>query len=484
MPNLNKYCLNVLSVLILVVLTISVSAGGGGLSGSYTVGTPSSDYVNLGAALSDLETNGMAGSVTLNVQPGTYQTHLTIGEINRINQPDDWLFITSDSAPAVLQYDANSTANNWVIKFEEAAYININNLVLEATGTDDFNNILVLGDNSAHITIEDNILNNYLPALLPDDEEGFSINNAGNSITANNIKIHNNTFNSGHGGIKLKGVIGFPVDEVSILNNVFNQQKGVGTFYVTKLSYVDNFEFVGNEIETNYSNAKGPYFFTVNEGVIAGNKINITNGLNGGTGLRIGKTNTDPEQKIIIKNNFIKASPIGLHISGPSTNSIDIFHNTIVMDQLSSTVVSALDISSAAANVNVQNNIFINRNDDLQAHIMIIDDISSVNSSENNRFYGESGDLFVVEGIAYSSLNDYQNASSLDLNSVFDSVDFVDEAAGDLHLEPAQYNDPNLFAFPIEGVSFDIDSENRNPDIARMGADDLFYEFIFTDGFE
>lgn len=154
------------------------------------------------------------------------------------------------------------------------------------------------------------------------------------------------------------------------------------------------------------------------------------------------------------------------------------------MDQLSSTVVSALDISSAAANVNVQNNIFINRNDDLQAHIMIIDDISSVNSSENNRFYGESGDLFVVEGIAYSSLNDYQNASSLDLNSVFDSVDFVDEAAGDLHLEPAQYNDPNLFAFPIEGVSFDIDSENRNPDIARMGADDLFYEFIFTDGFE
>lgn len=484
MPNLYKVFLSTLTVFFFVTLCFRVFAGSGGLNGSYTVGTPSSDYINLEAAIEDLELSGMAGPVTLNVEPGTYQTHVTIGEINRFNQADDWLTITSESQTAVLQHDASSTFNNWVIKIEDAAYINIKNLVLETTGTDDFNNIVVLGENSSHITIEDNIFNNYVVNALGDDDESYSINNEDNAIAANNIKIHNNVFNSGNGGVRLRGVNGFPIVDVSIKNNVFNQQHGVGSFYVVKLSSVNEFEFIANEIETDYTNAKGPYFFTVNEGVIAGNKINITNGQNGGTGLRVGQTNTGPEQKIIIKNNFIKASPIGIHVSSPFTNNIEIYHNTIVMDQFSGIDVTALDISAAAVNVNIQNNIFINRNDNMQAHIMTIDDLASVNISENNRFYGESSELFVVEGISYSNFSVYQHVASMDFNSVFDSVDFVDEAAGDLHLKPAQYNDPDLFTFPIEGVSFDIDSENRNPNIARMGADDLFYEFIFTDGFE
>ncbi|MFI5407450.1 MAG: hypothetical protein ACHQ1D_13180, partial [Nitrososphaerales archaeon] len=78
--------------------------------------------------------------------------------------------------------------------------------------------------------------------------------------------------------------------------------------------------------------------------------------------------------------------------------------------------------------------------------------------------------LVISDGIAYTTLEDYQNVTLLDTNSISKDIEFV--ATDDLHLTECQSQDPELRGIPIQGITVDIDGEIRHETSPMMGADE------------
>lgn len=125
---------------LLVMLAVVLPAAAQPLNGTYTVYGTSPNYTSLSAAISDLNSKGVSGPVTIKVRPGTHtMTGLTINNItgasatNRITIESE----NGSSATTVIRNTNTSTSSssNFVFRFNSAKYVTVKNLGLNKTSS-------------------------------------------------------------------------------------------------------------------------------------------------------------------------------------------------------------------------------------------------------------------------------------------------------------------------------------------------------------
>ncbi len=459
---------------------------GAALSGIYTVGTVNADFLSLAEALNAINVDGMAAPVEFQIQPGVYQVHVTIGALNRMGQADDLLTVTAEDVtnPPILQRDAQTENDNWLIKFDAASYINIKNLILEATGSLDLNNIVLFDNGNSFVKLNDNEFNSYVINTSTSTNQGFSVNTVDN-VSLNNISIVENIFNSGNGGINIDGDNLQAPTQIKISENVFSDQNSIGSFYSILLQQTEHATVSDNMVLNDISNAKGIRFFSVDgQTLIERNFISMYGGGNGSIAMRVELSGDTVSDRVIIKNNMISAASKGLFISSNSHN-VDVFHNTIMLGSMSFTPTNtdALTVSDVTTNIKINNNIVGSHLNSATVNLLHIEDSTNITESNHNVFHGPAGYRFFVNGSDYSNLAEYQNNTGLDINSVAKDLDFVDADSGDFHLSFSHYGDLDLVAPTLAEVTVDIDGEERSLFTPLKGGDELL-DSIFVDSFE
>ncbi|MCX8015528.1 MAG: T9SS type A sorting domain-containing protein, partial [candidate division WOR-3 bacterium] len=191
---------------------------------------------------------------------------------------------------------------------------------------------------------------------------------------------------------------------------------------------------------------------------------------------------------ITIANNFISLGDrannpnVGIFAirDGSGTNSrSDIYYNSIYIGGtgITSTAQSSAGYSREyATNTNFKNNIVFNNRTNVGLgpgkHYCIFA------SSTGGTFNSDYNDLYCADDdssyigywtSAQKTLEDWQNATSQDANSISRNPEFL--STTNLHINPYSSN-VNRRGTPIAGISLDIDGETRNDTFPDIGADE------------
>jgi hypothetical protein len=92
--------------------------------------------------------------------------------------------------------------------------------------------------------------------------------------------------------------------------------------------------------------------------------------------------------------------------------------------------------------------------------------------SDSNAVLGQIGRQLGTTVVNASTFEEWQIISQGDSNSVSKEVEFVNDAAGDLHLTGSSVGDQDLAAIPVSWVTFDIDNDPRDNFLPYKGADE------------
>jgi len=254
------------------------------MSGTYTIGGESPDFVTPVAAINELHDNGVSGPVTFLMRAGTYDGQLNIDSIG-YSGPDYPIVFTSQyqNADSVIISYGNTDANdNWVVRLNKSQYITFEYLTLKADGGNaNMGTIVTATQVFDHVNFEHCVFYGKGFSATPFDAK-IGIDTRGIAITDVNlnnckfenskyyiyaytgarINVSNNTFglNSPYtGDVILNGF-----SEFNILNNHF--KGNLNTYYFSALNAnIDKNHVEGNfDIYSSYAAEGGVIYVTNN----------------------------------------------------------------------------------------------------------------------------------------------------------------------------------------------------------------------------
>ncbi|MCO6446010.1 MAG: T9SS type A sorting domain-containing protein [Ignavibacterium album] len=164
---------------------------------------------------------------------------------------------------------------------------------------------------------------------------------------------------------------------------------------------------------------------------------------------------------------------IGLRSAQPMGN-LKIYHNTIVVNEMSSPLVSYAignhTNGTGSVNLDLLNNIIINNHtgNSGSAVIGLNTPLTVTLSSDYNVILANSI-LVSYQGTNYTNLASWQ-ATAQDSNSISKVVNFV--SATDLHLAGSSNGDVDLVGTPISEITIDIDGDLRSTTSPYKGSDE------------
>ena len=486
----------------LLILSANVSAVS--LSGTYTVGSGST-YTTLGAAITDINTNGVERPVILQITsdlPNETQVMLATSTTTAVNtitikpasgvsptitfsnclQYTDWTKINAGAgfalnATSFVTIDGSNinggTTKDMTMKLADATNgrfvilsygnsddVTIKNLIVSYASPMFINTVgyqtrgiyLMQGAAASdNFTLQNCTVGDVTMAPF------FAIYVAGAGATvetgsATNLKITGNTLYSKVRAISMQSVGGGTNPTEISNNNLYVIDGGVATN--TDVAAINYNFWLGI---LNIFNNKIPALTTANTGTF---KI---------SGIYSGSAQANAVANIY--NNFIGGtvgcSAAGVAAQGqlinstdPSTTTLNIYHNTIVFP-VATNVAERTCIYFTDATVKLKNNIIINRNDLSTAYCINVSSANTI-TSDYNDFY-TTGAGSVCNGL--QTLSAWQAiATGLDANSTFADVTFVDIATGDLRIASASYQAINLKVARMTEVSTDIFGTTRPAD--------------------
>jgi len=195
------------------------------------------------------------------------------------------------------------------------------------------------------------------------------------------------------------------------------------------------------------------------------------------TGMFVTDFGLNTADSVLVANNMITGGAISPRtgMNCEATNARVIF-NTIA---LPSDVGISTGLRVIKENCTVLNNIIVDFNSAIFPSFAFAYDQGSGGQTPNlrsdyNVIYktpGGAGALVICDGVQYSSLPLYQEATGLDTNSVSKAIDFLD-LLSDLHLSDCQAQDSDLAGIPFPGVTIDYDGGLRSTVAPTIGADE------------
>ena len=321
---------------------------------------------------------------------------------------------------------------------------------------------------------------------------GSNIQNDADAANSDNT-YQNNTIGTSMNGIATLGVATND-NRTTITGNTIGSAsnvigfRGISVSNQATLSISSNTITAVHSVSTGFglSNSGIRISGSISSGSIYNNKISdITKqSVWGCNGMQLDATTTN--SNLSIYNNFIwDVTAGGFNGDGIDDNGYgiavnggggyNIYYNSVDLSlnqPTSSGITAAFWVSdqvTAAATLNVRNNIFSNQQTNSTRYAIYCNGSNSVFANINYNDYYSTGTLGFL-GSARATLANWQTATGGDLNSV--SIDPSFLSAVDLHLNPAT-SQLDAGATPIAGITTDIDGAARNVATPDMGADEF-----------
>ena len=457
------------------------------VSGNFTINntqpTSGANFNSFADAINHLLC-GINGPVVFDVVQGTgpYNEQVVIPSINGTSSTNT---ITFNGNDAIIQATP-TTADRHIIRLDGADYIVIKRLILSGQATD-YGWGVHLTNGADHNVIDSLTINiSGVTSTTQSNSGGIVVSGSTTSVTTDGSASHNtfsnNTILGGYQGIIITG----STNSTDAVGNIITKNT-IQDFYADGISITENdgavvsfndisratraavTTFAGIEVASGCINV-----------LVDGNKIHDThNAATTQTGTAYGIYSNGCDAPVGSENkftnnliyNFNSASGTQYGIYNSSSNGAWYFHNTVVLDNASSTggITRGFYQLTTATDIQFKNNIvYITRGGTGAKYAIYLGTTTSVVESNNNVLYvnapaGTNGVGFYSTG--YATLVDWQGANSgaWDQQSVDHNPTFNNPGALD-------YTPTNALVFDIGanvGVAADILGEPRtltNPD--------------------
>lgn len=451
---------------------ITVSTG---LSGTY--GIPG-DFATFQDAADDLMEFGVCGHVRIEASSGTYTEQMDLGEVLGTG-PDATVTFASASgnlADVTLQYQSTSSTNNWVVNLAGSDYINFENMTVRNTGTFLYGRVFALTSGADYISIDNCHLRGVTYPYTGDLSAVIYATgtNHGMSVTNNTVEKGSYGIRYFGGGTTSRG------EDITVSNNRFEDAYYMGTYmwYIDGLEYTNN--VVTKDTTSSYYFGYGSYFYYADDYNVSGNYIGASPDANYGYayGLYMNYCigNNNPKAKVM--NNCVTSGipsqtaygyyPFYMYGSG----NVDIVNNSFNRTGGYTGNYYAAYINQGGG-ISLKNNNFANLN---SGYALYCGGIWTLNESDHNNFYTNSGSLVYQGNQAYTSLEAYQVGSGFDQNSVTTNPDYVDTMMCITCNDTLDGGGINV------GNMYDIDSNNRSASAPDIGAVEYINAANFTLG--
>lgn len=427
------------------------------MKGSYSVGAPTSDFPSLQMALLELENRGLCAPVYLNLDSGIHKGQGVIKEYDGASAINK-LFIQSanrDSSQTILEFNAVSSVNDFVIHAEDASHVVVRDLSISPIGRSYRKGIVL--ENSSDIEIS-----NCAFGYAGGPSTGTAITVVGGAFTeSNNNLIRNNV------------VYGFN-DQVHLHAYQTNLGKG---------NVIDSNRFEGlcnrsivvedqrdlvisnNQVKGTRFGHQGTFYFKdcgENLNVLA-NKI-VLKGRNP-RAITLDKCIASDSSPILVANNFL--SVIGTEYNTACeitwTENLKFFHNNILASNLEGT---ALRVANRIKDASFYNNVLSCPDGGLILQSFYELDTTGM-SFDHNAYYSTASQPFEFDRTKYS-FTQHKLKYEVDSQTIFTNPFYVSDS--NLHINNA-VNIKGMGRY-LKEVRTDIDGDKRDslPDI---GADEF-----------
>ena len=428
-----------------------------GLGGTYTIGGVSPDYMDITAAFSALDSNGICDSVTFLIRDGTYNEQISTAYISGSHSAARVIFKSEseDSSAVTITYNATLFDNNYVIRHAGASYIEWHDVTIQNTGPvyaraieirDGCNDIKF---KNCHFVGRDfsSQSNNY--AVI------YSNGNCPGTVIENS-KIEYGSFGFFHS----QSSVGALSTNIQLTNNEITDFHHKGVY----LNNSRDLSISANRIQSEETNTYG-IDLSGAEGnfVVSGNEILLLS--NGYAGILANSCNDDAISGPAIFNNFISLAGTytsrGLYIQ--YSDSLQLLFNNVLVN--STQLASRAAYLQNSSNCVVGNNVFVNTGQG-----MAIENNNSTSgfASDYNNMYSTTANLGRFQGDDAEDLGQWQELSGTDNVSLNIDPFFTDSA--DLHVANPLLNKAGT---PYSLITTDIDDQGRHPSTPDIGADEF-----------
>ncbi|MFN3952107.1 MAG: GEVED domain-containing protein [Thermaurantimonas sp.] len=444
-----------------------VVASGNVFSGTYTInpnGSGPNNYASFTALANALACGNVTGPVTVNVAPnsGPYNEQIVLKYVPGTSSTNK---IVINGNNNVLQFNATLTDSRHTIELDGAKHFEFNNLQILSTGVS-FGHAVEFR-NSA----DSNKFSGCVIGHADQENTSFSTGaivftnlkttTTGQGNNGNYNEFINNTIQGCYYTISINGTATTPNTGNKFINNIIRNSY----VYAVYGANVDDAVFEGNEfhrldrnsLTTNYS----IYLFGISnrKNKIIANKFHsyfqqqpLSTSGNYSIWFAAG-ANAPADRNLIANNVFYNIRTNGFnyifYIS--STNGyIDIFHNTISINNPQSTSASAnrlIWITSSPDSIRIRNNVFTcNRGGTGQNHIIYLTSATYTPLIDNNVYFIDTvgaNNFIGFRGSNVKTWSDWQAVASgaFDQNGAYANPIYENESAGNLKpINPAINN--------------------------------------------
>ena len=449
-----------------------------GLTGNYTLGTPTSDFPTFAEAIATLYQCGVVGPVTFNIQPGVYsgQQLALLGNIPGSSAVNTVIFDGGSPAQVTLTHNGSGILKAATVLLSEVQYITVQNMTINTTAASGFRGHAVHLINQAD---NNNIIGNVINATwfaAINDIIGIAVSSSlsddfAEGISANNLRIEDNIINGGEmsihieGGTAVQGVI----RNISIINNQLTGFDDYGIY----ADEIDTLEIVGNTITslTGSTIAAGMYLFDLVYFNIERNAIHTLD-----YGIYLSNTNNPSfGARAKVVNNMV-TSQTDDALYATTIGTTDFFHNTFASRTVSTSGANgAYILSPISGTLDFRNNIFFTSSTSTTSYAFQMSVNTAQLDMDNNLFFSNAPNNIIRYGTTNYTFANWRtnNVYSYDQNSLSVNPLFVNLSTGDLHIQNGALN---AAADSLVAVATDIDMEARpslNTTRPDIGADEI-----------
>ncbi len=436
------------------------------LSGTFTIGGTAPDYPSFGAAVADLNANGICGPVVFNVRTGVYTEQVSINQISGASATNTVTFQseTGNKNDVTLSFTSNSSTTPHTLLLNGSDWTRFYNMTIEGLGTS-YARVVTLTGGATNNIFEDNTIR-----TLPVNTTSNYVCNIYSYYSGD----HDNTFEDNdilNGGyatyIYGSGTTGLYANWKMIDNRIQN-------FYYMGLVmwYHDAPEIRGNVIRTNntYTNYGLYTGYLQNRMQMVGNRVDLIGTSGTKYGMYYYYSTAAPGSEGLVTNNMItvnggSSTVYGIYSYYSNNGNVD-FNSVYVRSTGTS---SRALYSYYGTNIRYTNNIFYNN---ATGYVMYFYN-TTLRGFDHNVLYNAGGTFAYWNGSNYANLGALQTGTNLNLNSISTPINFRDALDGDLHLAGASQNDVSLTGVQQPYVTDDIDHDPRI--LPYRGADEACY---------
>ncbi len=425
----------------------------GPISGTFTVGNPSSDFETLDSAISVLNGCGVNGPVVLNLQGGLHNSLFDLEYINGASAVNTISLVGGTvSADTIRDLSLSGIG----IELDSTHYVSFVNFTIMAPFA---SRMVWMHNDCSHITF-DKI--NFIGSTTTTSNRNIIVaSSSPTSTTSGGKNISNFTmkncylYGGYHGTIILGQGANNKSVNITIDSNVFSDQY----FYGLRMYNTEDVKVRGNKVKTTGSSSYAFTFGDIDEFEISGNE---TNGGNYGLYMDGANKTGAPVRSLLVNNMFI-GDKYGIYFK--SSKNFNIYHNSVF---------------GTDRGIHMEGN--FNKNFDMVNNIVSTDLGEAIHTThvpsnalyDYNVYYtNSSGNAFEFGSNSYSTLNSWKTAvTGINDSSLFG--DPVFQAADDLRINLGTIaNDKGDTSL---GINYDIDF-NMRPATGSVRVDIGAYEY-------